>query len=1038
MGAKRAGVVGVDIEPNVSQIGSKVEAAARLLKPLGLRVNLDNDFTREIEAGVGSSRRSLDSINTNKAQSELRQLGAAGDRELGRVESKAKLSSTALLTVGAGAVAVGTSIISSLRPAADAASDLNEAVAYGETVFGESFAAVDKFATGAAEKIGQSRREAIAGATDFATLGKAAGLAGDDLAGFSTDLVTLASDLASARNTSTADAIQAISAGLRGESEPLRRYGVLLDDATLRQEALSLGIIKTTKDALTPQQKVLAAQSAIFKQTSDAQGDFARTSDGMANSQRTAAAEFENAKAKLGEGLTPVITGAAKAATTLINVLDKIPGGTEALGVGILGVGALSILGGAVTTITGLRRAFTGVKAEALETAAAERLVGTEAVVAGAKGSAALGKMATAAKGVGIALAGISLFELEAGIENSARGQDKKIQDSINGTIIAAQDGGKQVVSAFSDAVNDEGSKRSFAGLWERFGAEFRVGGEGVIADIEHIQRSFDSLFDQDPKAAQALVNAIREQDKGLNKNSTDYIESEKLVKLWQDRLDKAAKVQKIQTGATVQQTEALDKFGYAIDANKTKNEQYADSLQAAFAPIEAAVNAQEALADGQRAVADAQKKYQDIVNGNTDGLRSAAESLRSAREDLSKAVAETGPGSKAARDAAKDVRDALRAYRDLQVEIGKGPAEGDFFDPRTQDLADAYQNIVDAQDKLKQVESGNSDQVVSARDRVTEAQKRYNDELGKTGPNSKEATDALEAVTDAEREIPGLVVDVEVAQANLRDEIEKHPEAIEESIKKVDEWQRRGLISVAVAEAWKKELWEVAKAAESIPAPSSGQPLDNAPIENRPGGPTRPASGSSGGSTPATGTSGKDKWGPAGPPTGVNPNDGTLTPTGGYKIGLGDDPLDKNGKTTSDDYGRSWRFDPRRQLWVPQFHDGGLVGPSGGEVHEGEVVLNKTTVQKYGVSTLLALNNTAAQPSAPALTPVPVTSAQPPTLAPDTAVVEVLLRILAALSQPGANNDMVAWLQAIEANTRRPAAGPSVESVQARTGAFV
>ncbi len=232
MGAKRAGVVGVDIEPNVSQIGSKVEAAARLLKPLGLRVKLDNDFTRELEAGVGKSRRSLDSIDTGKAQGELRQLGTAGDRELGRIESKAKLSSTALLTVGAGAVAVGTKIISGLRPAADAASDLNEAVAYGETVFGESFAAVDKFATGAAEKIGQSRREAIAGATDFATLGKAAGLAGDDLAGFSTDLVTLASDLASARNTSTADAIQAISAGLRGEAEPLRRYGVLLDIGT--------------------------------------------------------------------------------------------------------------------------------------------------------------------------------------------------------------------------------------------------------------------------------------------------------------------------------------------------------------------------------------------------------------------------------------------------------------------------------------------------------------------------------------------------------------------------------------------------------------------------------------------------------------------------------------------------------------------------------------------------------------------------------------------------------------------------------------
>ena len=1022
MGAKRAGVVGVDIEPNVSQIGSKVEAAARLLKPLGLRVNLDNDFTREIEAGVGSSRRSLDSINTNKAQSELRQLGAAGDRELGRVESKAKLSSTALLTVGAGAVAVGTSIISSLRPAADAASDLNEAVAYGETVFGESFAAVDKFATGAAEKIGQSRREAIAGATDFATLGKAAGLAGDDLAGFSTDLVTLASDLASARNTSTADAIQAISAGLRGESEPLRRYGVLLDDATLRQEALSLGIIKTTKDALTPQQKVLAAQSAIFKQTSDAQGDFARTSDGMANSQRTAAAEFENAKAKLGEGLTPVITGAAKAATTLINVLDKIPGGTEALGVGILGVGALSILGGAVTTITGLRRAFTGVKAEALETAAAERLVGTEAVVAGTKGSAALGKMATAAKGVGLALAGISLFELEAGIENSARGQDKKIQDSINGTIIAAEDGGKKVISAFSDAVNDEGSKRSFAGLWERFGAQFRVGGEGVVADIEHIQRSFDALFDQDPKAAQALVDAIREQDKGLNKNSTDYIESEKLVKLWQDRLDKAAKVQKIQTGATEQQTEVLDKFGYAIDVNKTKNEQYAASLEAAFAPIQNAISAQEALADGQETLAKAQEKYSDIVNGNTEGLKSAAKSLRDARDDLEKAVSETGPGSKAARDAAGDVRDALRAYRDLQVEIGKGPVEGDFFDPRTQDLQDAYDRILDAQEKLKEIESGNSDQVVSAKDRVTEAQERYNEELDKTGPNSKEAADALEAVQDAERELPGLARDYENALRDVQDELNEHPEAVQASIDKVDEWARKGLISVAVAEAWKKELQEVKKVAEEISdptPPSSGQPLDNAPIENRPGGATR--SGGSSGSKPAA------------------PQ--VISDTDAYKIGISAAAAPSyltDGDIQVDRDGRRWKYRQKDNRWVAQFHGGGLVGPEGGEAHEGEVVLNKSTVQKYGASNLLALQTTAAVPAAVAAA-LPTTSAAPGNVAvtADAPMVEVLLRILAALSQPGANNDMVAWLQAIEANTRRTVAGPSVASVQARAAEF-
>ncbi len=996
-----------------------MDAAARLLRPLGIRVDLDNDFTREIEAGVGRSRRQLDSITTTKAQGELRSLGTAGDRELGRIESKAKLSSGALLSVGAGAVAGGAKVLSALRTSADAASDLNEAVAFGEQVFGSAFGTIDKFAEGAAQKIGQSRREAIAGATDFGTYGKAAGLAGEDLAGFSTDLLQLSSDLASARNTTTADAIQAIGAGLRGEAEPLRRYGVLLDDATLRQEAFTLGLTKTTKEALTPQQKVLAAQSAIFKQTSDAQGDFARTSEGAANSQRIAAAEFENAKAKLGEGLTPVIATAAKTVGTLLTQLDKIPGGTAALGIGLGLAGVASIVGGGVTAIVGLRRAFTGAKVEAVSLAAAEDLVGDRAVIAGAKGSAGISKIGTAAKLAGLALAGIAAFEGFAAIENSARGQDQKIQDSINDTIIAAEKGGRDTVGAFADAVNDEGSKRTFAGLWERFGTQFRIGGEGVVSDIEHIQRSFDTLFDQDPKAAQALVDAIREQDKALDTNSTDYIESEKLVKLWQDRIDKAAKVQKIQTGATLEQAEALDKFGFAIDSTKSKNEQYAESLQSAFAPIEAAVNAQEALADGQKTLAEAQRDYQDIVNGNTDGIRSAAQALREARDDLQSAVAETGPGSRAARDAAGDVRDALRAYRDLQIEAGKETAEGDFFDDRRQDLADQYDRIIEAQEKLQQVESGNSDQVVAARERVSDAQARYNEELSKVGPNSEAAQAALEKVQDAERALPGLVVDVEVAQAQLRDEIEKHPDAIQASVDKIDEWQRRGLISVSVAEAWKKELWLAAAAAQAaaeaantaVGTPRPGGPLDDAPIENRPGGASR------------------TKQGP------IDNDQGVEIGLPDTSSGLGDSGPMRPGQIRLDRQKRQWKWDGSR--WLPQFATGGLVGPAGGEVHEGEVVITKAAVQKYGAANLLSLNTTASVPAAVAALPSTTSAA---VLAPPAAsgeVVQVLLRILAALSTPGGNGDMVAWLQAIESNTRTSPAGRTPASVRAAAVEF-
>ena len=86
------------------------------------------------------------------------------------------------------------------------------------------------------------QQQALDAAATFATFGGAAGLAGDDLVNFSTGFVGLASDMASFNNTTPEQAIQAIGAALRGEAEPMRQYGVLLDDATLRQKALELGL----------------------------------------------------------------------------------------------------------------------------------------------------------------------------------------------------------------------------------------------------------------------------------------------------------------------------------------------------------------------------------------------------------------------------------------------------------------------------------------------------------------------------------------------------------------------------------------------------------------------------------------------------------------------------------------------------------------------------------------------------------------------------------------------------------------------------
>lgn len=202
-------------------------------------------------------------------------------------------------------LAIGAGVTALFKSAIDEASSLAESANKINVVFGEAAGQVNDFADAASEGLGQSDLQARNAAASFGVYGKAANLAGSDLGDFATNLTALSSDLASFFDTDVQTAIDAIGSGLRGEAEPLRQFGVLLDDATLRTEAFKQGLIQSTENALTPQQKVLAAYSSIMKQTKDAQGDFGRTADGLANSSRDLTADLADMRAELGEELLP-------------------------------------------------------------------------------------------------------------------------------------------------------------------------------------------------------------------------------------------------------------------------------------------------------------------------------------------------------------------------------------------------------------------------------------------------------------------------------------------------------------------------------------------------------------------------------------------------------------------------------------------------------------------------------------------------------------------------------------------------------------
>jgi len=241
-----------------------------------------------------------------------RRAGVGGGRAYGSGMSEGIGGTAKKIFAPLAAAFAGAKVVDFFKDAIGGASDLNEASTKTQAIFGKATDSVNKFAAGGAKALGQTQLQVLDAAASFGTFGKAAGKTGPDLAKFSTKLVGLSTDLASFYNVDPAQAAEDISAGLRGEAEPLRKYGILLDDASLRAEAMRQGLIKTTKTALTPQNKVLAANALIFRSTKDAQGDFKRTSGGLANQQRILAASFSDLKTNIGKAFLPVIVNVAK------------------------------------------------------------------------------------------------------------------------------------------------------------------------------------------------------------------------------------------------------------------------------------------------------------------------------------------------------------------------------------------------------------------------------------------------------------------------------------------------------------------------------------------------------------------------------------------------------------------------------------------------------------------------------------------------------------------------------------------------------
>ncbi len=202
-----------------------------------------------------------------------------------------------------------STVVDYMKDATAAASDQAEAQSKVNVVFGQQSRVITQWASTAARAMGMSKTAALDAAGSLGNLFDGLGLAEDATVSMSKNIVQLAADLGSFNNVSTDEALTALKAGLLGEAEPMRRFGVALNETAVQSQAAKMGLVEMIKVGgklkpyISDAAKIQARYALILEGTANAQGDFARTADGMANSQKTLDAALEDLSAEVGKFL---------------------------------------------------------------------------------------------------------------------------------------------------------------------------------------------------------------------------------------------------------------------------------------------------------------------------------------------------------------------------------------------------------------------------------------------------------------------------------------------------------------------------------------------------------------------------------------------------------------------------------------------------------------------------------------------------------------------------------------------------------------
>ena len=735
----------------------------------------------------------FDAKGIKKAIAEFKKLEGAGAKATyGLRTADAALGAGVKQIAKYGAILAGTAGVLGYS-LVNAASAVEESMSKVRVVFGESSDAVVSFAETASTNIGISKQAALEAAGTYGNLFQAFGIGKQASQEMSTELVQLAADLASFNNASIDDALQALRSGLSGETEPLKRFGVALNDVRLKQEALNLGLY-AGKGNLDIAAKSQAAFALIMKDTSLAQGDFARTSDGVANQQRILAAQFADVRAELGQALIPTF----KTLMSFIaeTVLPKVREFAAVLG--------KEGVGGAIKYAAGEFVGFvsSGGKAKDIIFALTTAVVAFKLVVMAATVAQNLFNVSLLANPIGIVVAaiiaiGVALVAAYIRFEGFRKAVTYVINSVIHAwelmtnAIISGINVGIRGINALIRAANlfgagmetlDHLAHQSFG----RIGNSAKAAGRQVvnvaklIADAE--ARQSGRVVGTTPTVTPPVGDTAAKTIKTAKEKMKEYVDSLKGVSNAERALARSGRdiidARNDLTKATQRVSDAQAKFnqvtrGYGVDSKEA-----VEAMQKVQDAARRLRDANLSQQDSVRSLANAEKKLADLRNlrANPEDIASAERKLerskysteesvfRVAEAEAELAKIRLDPESSAVEIRRAEISLAEAKLAVTDATISQRDAENDLQKMRA--LAATAEEIAEAERDLESAKYAVADATDAVRDAIigqSTAQALYTEitEGAKEGSEAyKDALDDLLSAQEAERDASEKVTD--------------------------------------------------------------------------------------------------------------------------------------------------------------------------------------------------------------------------------------------------------------------------------------